>query len=95
MYRQELRERLGGDAEAARGERASVHNLINHQADAAALVAWDYLVFENSRVASALAPCHPLTQVGEAVSNRSALSQKPTAVVGPDWVPEAMDAAFK
>ncbi|SDP73488.1 simple sugar transport system substrate-binding protein [Rhodoferax sp. OV413] len=26
---------------------------------------------------------------------RSALSQKPDAIVGPDWVPEAMDAAFK
>jgi simple sugar transport system substrate-binding protein len=26
---------------------------------------------------------------------RSALSQKPDAIVGPNWVPEAMDAAFK
>ena len=26
---------------------------------------------------------------------RTALSQKPDAIVGPDWVPEAMDAAFK
>lgn len=26
---------------------------------------------------------------------RTALSQKPDAVVGPDWVPEAMDEAFK
>jgi simple sugar transport system substrate-binding protein len=26
---------------------------------------------------------------------RTALSQKPDAIVGPNWVPEAMDAAFK
>ncbi|MEY4758344.1 MAG: hypothetical protein RJA34_3242 [Pseudomonadota bacterium] len=26
---------------------------------------------------------------------RTALSQKPDAIVGPDWVPEAMDSAFK
>jgi len=26
---------------------------------------------------------------------RTALSQKPSAIVGPDWVPEAMDDAFK
>lgn len=26
---------------------------------------------------------------------RTAISQKPDAIVGPDWVPEAMDAAFK